>query len=343
MRVAMYYNNRDIRVEEMDLPRPGPDELLVKIEASSICGSDVMEWYRAGKAPLVLGHEIAGTVFRVGAGVRRFQTGDRVTATHHVPCGCCRLCQTGHETVCETLLAKTSFDPGGFAEFVRLPAINVAKGTWKIPDSVSFDEATFVEPLGCVVRGQRRCSLSPGASVLVIGSGIAGLLHVKLATATGMGHVCVSDISAFRRQRAIDCGAALAFDAADDVAALFRQSNNGRGADAVIVCTSAVAAFTQAMAAVAPGGTILLFAPTGQGVTLPLAVNDLFWRRDVTMTTTYAAGPGDCAVALELLARKRVHVTDLITHRFALADTVKGFGLVAGADTSLKVVIEPQR
>lgn len=342
MRVAMYYNNRDIRLEELKIPVIAAGELLVKIQASSICGSDVMEWYRLDKVPLVLGHEIAGEVVEAGAGVDGFQVGDRVAATHHVPCFTCHYCLQGHETACETLQKKTHFDPGGFCEYVRLPAINVQRGTWRLPPEVSFDEATFVEPLACVLRGQRLASMRPGASVLILGSGISGLLHIKLAASSGAGLIVATDLSDYRLAAASRFGATEVLRADQDVPARFRELNHGRGADIVIVCASAADAFNQAMAAVGRGGTILLFAPTMQGVTIPLSVNDLFWRRDVTMTTTYAGSPADCVAALELIRRKRVSVDDMITHTFALKDTARGFSLVAGADESIKVIIRPQ-
>ncbi len=342
MRVAMYYNNRDIRVEELPKPKIGPGELLVKIQASGICGSDVMEWYRIGKAPLVLGHEIAGEVAEVGAGVRTFKAGDRVVATHHVPCFSCHECLTGHETVCDLLLSGTHFDPGGFCEYVRLPAVNVERGTWKIPDSLSYEAATFVEPLACVLRGQRTAGLKAGGSVLVLGSGISGLLHVHLASVSGAGFIAATDLTEYRLQAATRFGASTAYRADQNVVARFKADNRGRGADVVIVCASAKAAFEQALAAVARGGTILFFAPTAAGETLPLAINDLFWRRDLSLTTTYAGAPADCVAALELIASGRVRVEEMITHRFGLADTVSGSTLVAEGRESIKVIIKPQ-
>lgn len=342
MRVAMYYNNRDIRVEELPLPTIGDGELLVKIHASGICGSDVMEWYRVGKAPLVLGHEIAGEVVAVGAGVRDFSEGDRVVATHHVPCFNCHECRTGHETVCDLLLSGTHFDPGGFCEYVRLAPVNVERGTWKIPASLSYEAATFVEPLACVLRGQRTAALKPGASVLVLGSGISGLLHVHLAAVSGAGFIAATDLNPFRLQAAKRFGASATYLANQDVPTLFRQENQGRGADLVIVCASARAAFEQALAAVARGGTILIFAPTGAGETLTLPVNELFWRRDLTITTTYAGSPADCVAALDLIANNRLRVTEMITHRFGLADTVIGSTLVAEGKESIKIIINPQ-
>ncbi len=342
MRVAMYYNNRDVRLEELPCPVAGPGELLVRIHASGICGSDVMEWYRAGKAPLVLGHEMAGEVAAVGAGVTGFKPGDRVAATHHVPWLACPECLGGHETVCDLLLSGTHFDPGGFCEYARLAAVNVERGTWRIPDDLSYDDATFVEPLACVLRGQRLAGLKPGMSVLVLGSGISGLLHVHLASVSGAGFVAASDLSDYRLQAARRFGASAAYRADGDVPGAFMADNQGRGADLVVVCASARAALEQALGAVARGGVILLFAPTGAGELLPLSVNKQFWRRDLTITTTYAGGPADCAAALALIANRRLRVAEMITHRLPLAEAAKGFALVAQGGESIKVIIRPQ-
>lgn len=342
MRVAMYYSNNDIRLEEAPRPAIGPGELLVKIHSSGICGSDVMEWYRIHKAPMILGHEIAGEVVEIGKGVQSFSLGDRVVATHHVPCSTCHRCLSGHETVCDLLLGGTHFDPGGFCQYVRLAAINVEKGTWKIPDHVSYDAATFVEPLACVLRGQQSAGFLPGASVLVLGSGISGLLHIHLAAVSGAGFIGATDLSKSRLAAARQFGASQVFTADDDVPARFRRLNQNRGADLVVVCAGAESAFQQAFDAVARGGTILIFAPTMEGKVLPLSVNTLFWRRDVTITTTYAGAPKDCLAALELISHGRVQVDDMISHRFGLSDISKGFQLVAQAGESNKVIIRPQ-
>jgi L-iditol 2-dehydrogenase len=338
----MYYNNRDVRLEEMEIPRIGPGELLVQIFASSICGSDTMEWYRIKRAPLVLGHEISGRVAEVGAGVAGFNRGDRVVATHHVPCFACHYCRSGHETVCDTLLGGTHFDPGGFCEYVRLPSINVERGTWLLPSEVTYEAAPFVEPLACVLRGQRAANIRPGAGVLVLGSGIAGLLHIKLALANKAGLVVATDLSRERLALAQQFGAHHVLAADSDVAEEFRKLNKGHGADTVIVCAAAEAVCQQALRAVGRGGIILLFAPAPAGTVVPLAINDVFWRRDVTVTTSYAASPSDCADALELIRSKQVLVDDMITHRFGLAETGKGFQLVAEGGASLKVIINPQ-
>ncbi len=342
MRVAMWYNNRDVRLEEMPIPEIGPGELLVRVEASGICGSDVMEWYRLDRAPLVLGHEIGGQIVALGEGVEGYREGDRVSAAHHVPCNTCHYCLNGHHTVCDTL-RRTNFDPGGFAEYIRLPAINVDRGLFLLPDEVSYDEATFIEPLACVLRGQRRAHLQPGNTVLVIGSGIAGLLHVQLARALGAGRVIATDINDYRLRASQRFGADATIQAKEDIPAFLREVNQGRLADRVIVCTGAVSAITQALETVERGGTVLLFAPTDLGVTIPISINQLFWRNDITLTTSYAGNPSDCQTALELIRAGATPVGRMITHRLGLAEAGSGFHLVADAKDSIKVIIEPQK
>ena len=338
----MWYNNQDVRLEEMPTPQIGPGELLVRVLASGICGSDVMEWYRLDRAPLVLGHEIAGEIVEVGDGVECYKEGERVSAAHHVPCNTCHYCLSGHHTVCDTL-RQTNFDPGGFAEYIRLPAINVDRGVFMLPDEVSYEEATFIEPLACVLRGQRLAHMSPGNSVLVIGSGIAGLLHVQLARTLEAGRVIATDINDYRLEAARRFGADVAIHAGEDLPARLRQVNDGRLADLVIVCTGATSAITQALQSVERGGTVLLFAPTEPGVAIPISINELFWRNDVTLTTSYAGSPADYIAALELIRAHHICPSEMITHRLSLAETGLGFQLVVSAQDSIKVIIEPQR
>src|SRR6185295_13520723 len=279
MRVAMYYNNRDVRLEELAVPKINPGELLVRIRASGICGSDLMEWYRIKKAPLVLGHEITGEVVEVGAGIQNFKVGDRVFSSHHVPCGQCRYCLSGHQSVCD-LLRTTHFDPGGFAEYIRVPRINVELGTLRIPDSMTFDEGSFIEPLACVVRAQRFADIGPGQTVLVIGSGISGLLHLQLARARGAARIIATDISEYRLNAAKRFGA-------EGVPARLREANEGRLADRVIVCTGAMPGIQQAIKSLDRGATLLFFAPTTAGVEVPIPLFD-FWRDEIKIITSYA-------------------------------------------------------
>jgi len=212
-----------------------------------------------------------------------------------------------------------------------------------IPPEVSHEDATFAEPLACILRGQRIARLQPGDSVLVLGSGIAGLLHIKMAVALGAGRIIATDISKVRLEAAKKFGAEKTFEADEFTPNLLRQINDGHLADLVIVCTSATSAFIQALKSVDRGGTILLFAPTNEGVTIPISVNKLFFRSDVTMTTSYAGTAADHVFALELIRAGRVKVKDMISHRLALVETEEGFKLAENAQDCLKVVVFPQR
>ncbi len=341
MRVAMYYNNRDVRLQEMPKPEIGSGEILVKVIASGICGSDVMEWYRIKRAPLVLGHEIAGDIVQVGKGVAGYKAGQRVFVSHHVSCGVCAYCRSGHESTCDTL-RTTNFYPGGFAEFIRVPEINVSKGVYVLPDEISYDDGAFIEPLACVVRGFKTVRFRPGMAVAVLGSGIAGLLNIKLAKAMGASRIFATDISQYRLDAAKRFGAEAVFDARQDVPKLIREANHGRPADLVIVCAGAVSAIDQAFKSVDRGGTILMFAPPMPGTLVSVPMGDL-WKDEITITMTYAGSPRDITEAMELLWTKKVVVSDMITHKLGLAETGKGFELVAKAENSIKVIIEPQR
>jgi L-iditol 2-dehydrogenase len=339
MRVAMYYNNRDVRLEEMSVPRILPGELLVRVRASGICGSDLMEWYRVKKAPLVLGHEITGEIVERGEDAGDFRVGERVFVSHHVPCGNCRYCQAGHQSVCDTLRA-THFDPGGFAEYVRVPEINVQLGTYRLPDAITFDEGSFIEPLACVVRAQRFARLSEGQTVLVIGSGISGLLHVQLARVRGAARVVATDLSDFRLGAAAQLGAHSTIHGAEDVPARLRDLNQGRLADVVIVCTGAMPAIQQAVKSIDRGGTLLFFAPTAAGVDVPIPLFD-FWRDEISVVTSYAGSGQDLVESMELIRRRQVRVAEMVTHRLPLADTGRGFQLTASGRESIKVIIDP--
>ncbi|KPK38758.1 MAG: alcohol dehydrogenase [Omnitrophica WOR_2 bacterium SM23_29] len=342
MRVAMYYSNNDVRLEEIPRPKIKPGELLVRVMASGICGSDVMEWYRIHRVPLVLGHEIAGVIEEIGEGIKRYRIGDRISASHHVPCNKCHHCLSGHHTVCETL-RKTNFEPGGFAEFIRLPAINVEYGVYLLPEELSFEEATFIEPLACVLRGQRLIGAKKGQTILVIGSGISGLLHIQMAKVNGVNRVVATDVIRYRLETAKRLGADVIFDAKEYTPEHLRQINGGLLADIVILCTGAKSAMEQALKSVERGGTLLFFAATDKDVAVELPINDIFWRNEITLTSSYAATPAEHLEALELIRAHNVNVKDMITHRFGLAQTGEGFRLVAEAKNSIKIVIEPQK
>ena len=341
MKVAMYYNNRDVRLEEVPTPQIGPGELLVKVVASGICGSDVMEWYRIKKAPRVLGHEIAGEIVEIGKGADQYKMGDRVFVSHHVPCNNCQYCLNGFHTLCDTL-RRTNFDPGGFAEYLRVPRINVDQGVFVLPDEISFEDGVFIEPLACVLRGQRIARLRPGQSVFVIGSGISGVLHIALARASGARWIIASDVDEYRFKAAKKFGADETILAKDVNPLEIREINQGRLADLVIVCAGAISAYIQALQSVDRGGTVLCFAPLEPGLNFVFPFFD-FWNDGISLLSTYGGSPFDITTAIELIRAQRLPFREMITHRLPLKETGLGFQLVAEAKDSIKVIIEPHR
>jgi len=339
MKVAMYYNNNDVRIEETLVPSIGDNELLVEVKASGICGSDVMEWYRIKKAPRILGHEITGDIVEIGKNVKKYKIGDRVFVSHHVPCNACRFCLNNQHTLCHTL-HSTNFYPGGFAEYLRVPEINVDRGVFVLPKEISYDEGVFIEPLACVVRGLKTAEMKLGQTVLVIGSGISGLLQIKLAKAWKAGKILATDVEEYRLNAAKKFGADAVIHAKDDVPEQVKNHNDGKLADLVILCTGAVSAVKQALKSVECGGTILFFAPTESGVEIPFPLFDL-WNKQIKMVSTYAGSPDDITSAIELIKSKKVNVVDMISHTLPLSEAAKGFQLVAKAQQSMKVILKP--
>jgi len=335
----MYYSNSDIRVEEIPLPDIGSGEILMRVESSGLCGSDLMEWYRLPKAPLVLGHEVAGVIVKTGDGVSAFKEGDRIITTHHVPCNSCYYCLSDRHTVC-TSIKSTHFDPGGFSEYLRIPKVNVERGTFLLDDSVSYDEGSFAEPLGCVVRGQRVAGFEPGMSVAVIGSGITGILNLQYAISQGSSYTCAIDINEYKLNSALKFGADDAFYSDDTELTEKIIVKNGRLIDFVIVCAGVDPAIRQAIKLADNGGTILYFAPSEPDYEFKTNFNELWWS-GVKITSSYAAAPADLQMALKLIQYKRVNVSDMITHKLPLSEIGKGFQMVGESKDSLKIIINP--
>lgn len=336
---AFYYNNHDVRVQEIPVPKTGEDEVLLKVMASGICGSDVIEWYRVPKAPRVLGHEATGVITQVGDKVKNYKVGDRVFVSHHVPCFNCQYCKRGNHTACHTL-HTTNYYPGGLSQYVLIPKINVQYGIYKLPDAMTFEEGTFIEPLACVSRGQRLAKLKSDDTVLIIGSGISGILHVQLAKFKGAKRIITVDINPYRLELAKKFGAHHTLDAKDNLTEKCREVNDGHLVDHVIVCTGAAAAAMSAMDCVDNGGTILFFAVPDPTVKLPVPINQ-FWRNEITLRTSYGAAPNDIEDALRVLATGELDVKTMVTHRLPLTGAQEGFHLTAEAGNSLKVVLEP--
>ena len=336
MKVSMWFNNNDIRVEEVPTPSPGPGEMLVKVISCGICGSDLVEWYRLPRAPLVQGHEVGVEVVETGEGVTKYKKGARLFIAPKVPCLKCSYCLNGHYPQCNAVKDRL---PGGFAEYILVPKELVKNGCCLLPDNVSYDQATFIEPLACVVRAQRLASIGEGQTLLILGSGLSGLLHIKLAKYKNC-KVIATDINKRRLEMATSFGADYVADAASDILEELIHVN-GKKADIVIVTTSAMSAFKQAWETVDLGGVVVLFAVPGPDQDVVVPVND-FWRKEIRILTSYYCGPADIEEALDLISNGDITVDDFITHRLPLKDTAKGFKMLLDGSEALKIIIKPQ-
>ena len=336
MKAAVYRGDGRLVAEDWPRPSIGEGELLLRLKGCGLCGSDIAKIVDpATRVPAVFGHEVVGEVASVGAGVTSFIVGDRVVAAHHVPCGDCHYCRRGSESMCAAFKAS-NLDPGGFAEYVRVPRANVRHATFRVPVHVSDEAASFVEPLACCLRAVRRARVQPGDTAVVVGLGSIGCLFVQLLKGAGaavVGADALVDRAVFARGLGADAGGTL-----DDAAKAQRDLSGGRGADHVILTGGGAAVLPWAVGILRDGGSVHYFAG-GAGEALPLPLETLY-HRELTLTATYSSSPADLATAFDLIASGGVQVERLITHRVALESLASGVDLMRRRE-ALKVYVTP--
>ncbi len=338
MKVAKLYSFNDIRIEEIPIPEIGPKDALIKTQACGICSGDVMPWYIEKKAPLVLGHEPSGKIVEVGKDVTQFKTGERVFVHHHAPCFKCRYCKRGDYVQCDTW-RRTRIIPGGISEYIIIPQTNLEHDTLPLPDTLSYEDGTLIEPAACVVKALKRADIGHGDTVLVIGLGIMGQINILLARKCGAGKIIAADMVQFRLQKAKEFGADEVIDVSkNNLTDALRDLTSGEMADVVVVGPNNIEAMTQGIAASGRGGRVLLFTPSKPGEQLTIEPNDLYFK-DINIITSYSCGPTDTADALELIEQGIVKAESLVTHRFPVEKTAEAFRLTAEARDSLKNVI----
>ena len=338
MKVAMYYSLDDVRYEDMPVPKIGSEEILVEIKACGICGSDLMDWYLKTRVPLVLGHEPAGIVVEVGDKVEGFKPGDRVFVHHHVACLTCHYCIRGAFTMCEKF-GRTHIHPGGFAEYFRVPAPNLQIDTLRIPDHLSFEEATLIEPVACCVRALTKCNIQPGDDVAVIGAGPSGIIHTILLRNSGVGQIIVSDLVDYRLRAAERFGADLTIYLKNEY--LFenvKEATQGRGVDIVVVTAPNINALSAGIDICRKGGTICLFAPTSPEEYMPIQPHKLFFS-EIKVVPSYSTSHVETRIALTLTSSGRIKAKELITHRFPLSRANDAFKTAAKSKECLKVIV----
>lgn len=338
MKVAVYYSLDDVRVEDWPKPRVGPGEMLVEMRACGICGSDLMEWYLRDRAPLVLGHEPAGVVVEVGEGVEKFRPGDRVFVHHHVGCLSCHYCTHGDFTECETF-RRTHLDPGAFAEYFRVPQPNLQHDSLKLPRSISYEEATLIEPTACCIMAINKCKIMPGDTVAVVGAGPAGVILALLARYRGASTVVISDFVEYRLERARELGVDVAVNPArESFVDAVRAESDGRGADLVIVTAPSIQAIKVGMEACRRGGQVMLFAPTSPEETLEISPHKLFFNQ-ISLLTSYSTSHVETRMALNMIKAGRIPAEKIITHKFPLEKVGEAMRLAARSKECLKVIV----
>jgi len=346
MLAVVYRGVNDVRMETVPVPQIGTGELLVRVHTCGVCGTDLKKIATGShSAPRIFGHETAGVVAAIGAGVRKFNVGDRVVLFHHIPCRQCYYCQ--HKTFAQCLTYKkvgctAGFEPsgGGFAEYVRVMHWIVDQGTVKIPQGVSFEQACFVEPVNTCIKGIEALRLQRGETVLAIGQGPIGIILSVLARKAG-ATVVTSDLYPERLKIAKSLGLEDTVDASqDDAVRYVRQRTEGRGADAVILAVGSNSLIRPAMDAARPGGRVLLFAQTQRGEVVidPAAV----CVDEKTLVGSYSASVDLQKESVDFVMNREMDLERLISHRFRLEESAQALDLAAHPQPgSMKVVIQP--
>lgn len=331
MRQAVIVAADRFEVRQAPVPQLQDDgEILVATVACGLCSGDLMPWYLTKKIGTVLGHEVVARVVEVGAAVRHVKPGDLVFLHHHAPCGACPECRRGAFVHCPVWRASR-LDPGGMAEFIRVPADIVRGDTFAVGD-LAVSQAVFIEPLGCCLKALGRLLRVAGASGVVVGCGVMGLLHLLAARALGAGPLFAVEPDAQRRRRAVTCGAEVALTPQEACDTLRHRG------DFVIVGPGHPDVIRQALGYVRPGGTALLFTPTPTGVTTALDLGELYFR-EVSLVPSYSCGPHDTRRAYEMLRSGQMPAEDLITHHFPLENVQQAYDTARSGGAALKVIV----
>ncbi len=338
MRAAVFLGPGECEVLERGLPGLQEGEVLVRVEASGVCGTD-LHIYKGefpARFPLIAGHEFAGVIEETGPGVEHLRPGDRVAINPNIPCGLCRPCERGLPHLCHNLRAIGVTMDGGFATHCVVPVHQAHK----LPEGMSFAVASLSEPVACCLHGIEQADPQPGDVVLVIGAGMIGLVMLQLALLRGASAVIVSEPSEQKRKMALSLGAALAVDPQeDDLDAAVSSALGDPGADVVIECVGSEQTAQQAVSAAREGGRVLFFGVAPEGSRVPISPYEVY-RKEITIKGSFT-NPFTQGRALALLASGRVKVEDLITHRMPLSDLPRALELLATHQT-IRTLIEPQ-
>lgn len=338
MKASVYIGPQKMEVRDVLVPNISEDEVLLKIAACGVCGTDVVKFqYDMVKPPIVLGHEVAGTIEKVGRNVTKFKTGDRIVVAHHTPCYSCHFCKHGNISMCDTF-KKSNLDPGGFAEFLRIPAPHVQMTAHKIADSMTFEEAIFMEPLACILRNIKRANLQQKDSVLIIGLGSVGLMTGMALKSMGM-KVFATDL----KQDRVDLAMKLGFDWTAIPSAQLKEEihshTNPKGVDLVVLTAGNEKVYSDSVNYVRDGGTVSIFAGMGPDSKLEFNINNLY-RREITVYSSYSPSPIELMEALQMIQNKEVNVQALTPKKFPLEQVEQAI-LQVQKQEIFKAIIQP--
>ena len=345
MRAGVYREKGVVRVEEVPVPEVGISEVLIKVAACGICGTDIKKIFHAYvPPPQILGHELAGTVVAVGPGVTKWRVGDRVMSFHHVPCGTCFYCERRLFSQCaqyKTTGLTGGFTPngGGFAEYVKAMPWVAERGIVALPDNVSFEEATFIEPINTIVKAVQKARITAGETVLIAGCGPIGLQLLMVAKLTG-ADLYTSDPMAVRREKSLTLGALESFDPTNGkLVEMVKARSGGRGSDAVLVAVAHPAVVIDALAAARPGGRVLLFAANDPVTKIEFPASAV-GIDEKEILGSYSAAADIQAEAADLVLHKKLPVMEIVSHRFPLDKIQEALELAARpTEESLKILI----
>ncbi|MGI0101072.1 MAG: zinc-dependent dehydrogenase [Nitrosotalea sp.] len=340
MKAAYVKGPSNVEIKDVERPQVGENDIMVTMKACGVCGSDLEKIYGQYSQPSMrLGHEPSGIVSKTGSNVKEFKNGDRVFVHHHVPCYSCHFCLHGNETMCQKY-SETNLSPCGLAEEFLVPGWNVSHGgVIKLPDHLSFDEASMIEPLACCIRAWNKIKFKQGDSVAILGAGPTGMMHVMLSKIFGMKDIFCFDINNFRLNFAKQFGITESILSTDPNAHQKILANTqNRGVDVAIVSTGSLNAIAQSMEIVRKGGTMVLFGVPSKDAKMPIDISKIY-SKEITITPSYAASETDTNVAFKLIEEKKIEVNKLITHRFDLSESAKALECAHLGNDSMKIIV----
>ena len=343
MKASVCYKQNDLRTEDLPIPEISDNEVLIKMLACGLCGTDIQK-IRGDTVnkPTVLGHEVVGKIVKKGKNVSKFEIGDRVITAIHVPCFTCHYCNKGHYTICEQFRTN-NIDPGGFAEFIRIPKLHLNHLTHKVSNNVTDEEATLIEPIACCLHGLKQADIRPNDSVLIMGAGTIGILHAQLAKIKGANKVIVSDMSEFKLQKALNVGCDYAINIKEkNIIDEVNKITDGQGVDVIVIAAGVSSLVADAVNMVRRAGKIIVFSGFDKNKLVTLDVSR-FFKDEISIIGTYSVTPYEFPEALDLLEKRKLNTKEMITHVYPLNKLSEAIDISTNPEQPvLKVIIKAE-